>query len=70
MVPASRGGTICRDFRECRDLITTGLNFDYEGASGSVDLGTNGDVDSGRFDQFRFDDDGRDTTFATVTTTR
>ena len=60
MTDTSRGGTQCRTIDTCLALVNEGLNLDYEGASGSVDLTDSGDVMSGYFDQFRLDATGYD----------
>ncbi len=60
MIATSRGGTTCTAFAMCADLLGQGLNIDYDGASGPVDLTSTGDVDSGYFDRYTFDASGRD----------
>jgi branched-chain amino acid transport system substrate-binding protein len=39
----SEGGTKCTTFAKCADLISQGKNIDYDGLSGPVDFGSNGD---------------------------
>jgi branched-chain amino acid transport system substrate-binding protein len=43
----SEGGTECRGFAECADLLTAGQNIDYEGPSGSVSFDADGDAGRG-----------------------
>jgi ABC-type branched-subunit amino acid transport system substrate-binding protein len=45
----SRGGTPCTGFAECRDLLRLGVDIDYVGRSGPLDLNGNGEPSSGRF---------------------
>lgn len=60
----SRNGTHCATYKECAALLGQNRNIDYDGASGSVDLNSHGDVTSGRFEQFGFDGTGRDVTLS------
>jgi branched-chain amino acid transport system substrate-binding protein len=60
MESTSRGGAVCHDFGQCIALAKQKLNLDYEGASGPVDLLATGDVETGWFDEFTFDETGRD----------
>jgi branched-chain amino acid transport system substrate-binding protein len=60
VISVSRGGAPCTSFVACRDLIRQGLNIDYVGTSGALDLDDYGDVSSGSFEQFSFDAAGRD----------
>ncbi|MCU1392609.1 MAG: putative transporter substrate-binding protein [Ilumatobacteraceae bacterium] len=56
----STGGSACSTFVDCSALIGEGRNIDYEGPSGKLALGTNGDPSSAVFDEFSFDVTGRD----------
>ena len=56
----STGGSVCTTFAECRRLIAQGRNINYEGPSGRLTLGSDGDVSAGLFDEFSFDSTGRD----------
>lgn len=56
----SSGGRICLSFSECASLIRQGLQIDYNGLSGSVDLSSTGELTRGWFREFRFDDSGRE----------
>jgi branched-chain amino acid transport system substrate-binding protein len=61
MASVSVGGSVCRSFEACADRIGRGLQIDYEGPSGNTELSTRtGDPTSGRFEVFRFDDNGVD----------
>ncbi len=61
MASVSVGGSVCRSFEACADRIGRGLQVDYDGPSGNAELSTRtGDPTSGRFEVFRFDDDGVD----------
>ncbi|MCU1364908.1 MAG: putative transporter substrate-binding protein [Ilumatobacteraceae bacterium] len=56
----SSGGSVCTTFAECVALIGKGRNIDYDGPSGRLALGESGDPSSGVFDEFSFDETGRD----------
>jgi branched-chain amino acid transport system substrate-binding protein len=58
----SRGGTTCRDFPTCAELLSEGRNIDYNGPEGVLRLDANGDLTVGSFERFSFDDTGRDVT--------
>ncbi|CAN5718599.1 ABC transporter substrate-binding protein [soil metagenome] len=60
MQGASSGGSVCRRYETCRDLIAAGRNIDYEGPGGVLELDENGDPSRARFDVFAFDVDGVD----------
>ena len=66
MQDVSRNGTPCSTFKECSALLGQNRNIDYDGASGTVDFDHNGDVTSGRFEQFGFDSTGRDVTLSNL----
>lgn len=51
---ASSGGEPCA-LVGCVALAAAGTDVDYEGASGPVDLDSDGDVSSGRYDRWRWD---------------
>lgn len=67
----SSGGETCRTFETCRTGLTAGREIDYDGLATSfaVQIGTDGDPDRGRYDQFRFEA-GIDDTERTVTVSR
>jgi branched-chain amino acid transport system substrate-binding protein len=58
----SRGGTTCRDFPACAELLAEGRNVDYNGPEGVLRLDGNGEVTLGAYERFSFDDTGRDVT--------
>ena len=55
----TRGGRTCLSFAECATLLGEGLNVDYDGASGPLDLQDCGSPSRGTFDVFGFDSTGR-----------
>lgn len=57
----SNRGTSCRSFPECIDLLAADRNIDYDGPSGEMSVGPNGDLGTAVFEQFGFVD-GRDVT--------
>ena len=63
MASVSAGGRICTTFAECADLIDQGLQIDYNGLSGNVDLSSTGDLTKAWFREFRFDETGREYIF-------
>ena len=56
----SVGGSVCATLAECKALIDEGRNINYEGPSGRLSLGSDGDVSAALFDEFSFDETGRD----------
>jgi branched-chain amino acid transport system substrate-binding protein len=62
MSAVSVGGSVCRSFAACADRIADGLQLDYNGVSGDLNLSARGDPRRARFELFRFDEDGRDET--------
>lgn len=62
----STGGSVCLTFAECKRLIAEGRNINYEGPSGRLVLGANGDLAAGLFDEFFFDGSGRDVTLRQI----
>lgn len=63
-------GSVCRRFSDCAPLLEAGLNIDYDGPGGSLDLGEDGDPRQARFDLFTFDGRGIDTKEATLVVRR
>ena len=61
VIAASRGGSACRTFTECADIIAAGLNIDYNGPTGTLSLDANGDPSIATFVTFGFDSDGNTT---------
>ena len=62
----SGGGSACESFEQCAALLANGRNIDYEGPGGLLQLGPNGDPTVARFDEFSFDNSGRDVTARTI----
>ncbi len=63
----SVSGSVCETFDECLTTIESGLQIDYNGPSGVTDLLTRtGDPSRATFDQFVFDDTGRDVLQRTI----
>ncbi|MBA2387666.1 MAG: ABC transporter substrate-binding protein [Acidimicrobiia bacterium] len=60
MQGVSSGGSVCRSYDTCRDLIAAGRNIDYEGPGGVLELDETGDSSRARFDVFGFDSNGID----------
>lgn len=55
-------GSSCFTFVECEALLAAGRNIDYEGADGLLTVGPNGDLVDGSYEQYSFDEAGRDIT--------
>lgn len=66
MASVSSGGRQCSTYEECSVLIDQGLQIDYTGRSGAVDLTATGDLSRAWFREFRFDDSGREYIFNEV----
>lgn len=61
MAAVSVGGSVCRTYQSCLDRLRDGLQIDYQGPSGRLELSTRtGSPTTGRFETFTFDDEGRD----------
>jgi branched-chain amino acid transport system substrate-binding protein len=56
----SVAGSACASFEECKMLLDENRNINYDGPSGRLALGANGDLSSAVFDEFSFDATGRD----------
>ena len=65
----SAGGSVCATFVQCADLLKQGRNVDYEGPTGVLVLGKSGDPSAGEFEEFNFDDTGRDVLVQDITVT-
>lgn len=66
MQSTSTGGTSCTTFADCEELLETGRNVDYDGPSGLVRLGSNGDTTRGAFDLFGFDMFGNEVALGSI----
>jgi ABC-type branched-subunit amino acid transport system substrate-binding protein len=62
----SAGGIECTTFGECLDVLKTRSDFDYDGISGPVNFGANGDTSPASFGLYRYDADGRFSRVGTV----
>lgn len=60
-------GSTCSTFAMCSALISDGRSIDFGGADGLLTISQQGDPVSARFDQFSFDDQGRDITTQLIT---
>ena len=67
VVQTSRAGVDCRNFTECAKDLAEGRNIDLNGASGRIELQSNGDAGYGVYDVWVFGDDGKDQTVKTKT---
>lgn len=56
----SSGGGACKTFDQCADALAEGLNVDYEGPEGDVEIGLDGNRARANYSMFRFDDQGID----------
>lgn len=60
-IPAlTAGGSGCNDYTACVTLQQGGRNVDYDGPSGQLQIGTDGDLTRAVFDVFGFDERGVD----------
>lgn len=68
MAAVSAGGAPCASFADCASQRDQGFDFDYEGPSGLTELVVRrGDPRIARFQEFVFDETGRDVTTDTFT---
>jgi branched-chain amino acid transport system substrate-binding protein len=58
LISVTSGGTKCTSFGDCYDLLVAGEDIDYDGASGPLDFGPNGEPGIGTYDIFTYDADG------------
>ena len=66
MASVSSGGRLCSTYADCAALIDQGLQIDYNGRSGAVDLSSTGDLSRAWFRELRFDESGREYIFNDV----
>jgi branched-chain amino acid transport system substrate-binding protein len=64
VVQLTNGGTQCASFIACINQLRNERAIDYDGPSGSLDIGPDGDPTVGVFDVYRFDERGLDVTAA------
>jgi len=69
VVNVSRAGVDCRNFTECAKDLAEGRNIDLNGASGRIELLSNGDASYGVYDVFAFGPDGKDQSLGVKTET-
>ncbi len=62
ILQVTSGGTSCDSYTDCVAQLDGGRTIDYDGPSGELDLGRNGDPTLGLFDVYRFDGRGLDIT--------
>jgi branched-chain amino acid transport system substrate-binding protein len=61
MASVSSGGRVCATFEDCARIVESGLQIDYAGLSGPIELSTaSGDLVRATFNEFRFDAFGND----------
>lgn len=58
MAEVTSGGTECKTFAECKELLDAGEDIDYQGASGDLTLNDAGHVVSGAYDVWEYDAEG------------
>jgi branched-chain amino acid transport system substrate-binding protein len=63
----SSGGSTCRRFSSCAELLADGRSIDLDGASGDLELQDDGDVGVAFYDLFEYDEDGLDQSKDTIT---
>lgn len=69
MVNISREGTKCTSFQECADLLEQGEDIDYDGASGAVDFIEEGEPETGMYEVWEIDAEGRVSTISSSEST-
>ena len=65
MSDVSELGLTCRDYAACLDITTAGLNVDYDGPGGNVELEPDGDPAMYSYDRWTFDAEGVDVPITT-----
>ena len=63
----SAGGSTCRRFGPCAELLAEGRSINLNGASGDLDLQDDGDVGVADYDVFEYDEQGQDMSTGTIT---
>lgn len=63
----SSGGSTCRRFAPCADLLAEGRSINLDGASGDLDLQDDGDVGVAYYDLFEYDERGVDVSKDVIT---
>lgn len=62
-ITVTEGGEKCNTFEACFALLQEGADIDYDGASGPLDFGSNGEPTIGTYDLFEYDAAGEAQTF-------
>ncbi|MEZ5175354.1 MAG: ABC transporter substrate-binding protein [Acidimicrobiia bacterium] len=63
MITVTKDGEKCTSFADCFALLQEGKDIDYDGASGPLDFGPNGEPTIGTYDLFEYDAEGAPQTF-------
>lgn len=63
MITVTRDGEKCNLFADCFALLQGGADIDYDGASGPLDFGSNGEPTIGTYDLFEYDAEGAPVSF-------
>jgi branched-chain amino acid transport system substrate-binding protein len=63
MISVTKDGEKCTTFDACFALLQEGADIDYDGASGPLDFGDNGEPTIGTYDLFEYDAEGSPETF-------
>ncbi|MGW0802859.1 ABC transporter substrate-binding protein [Nonomuraea sp. NPDC002799] len=59
LAEVSKGGTKCKSFKECVDLLKAGTDIDYEGVSGPVEFNEAGDPAVATIGIYQYGDDNK-----------
>lgn len=62
VINVTKGGEKCTLFEDCFNLVMEGKDIDYDGASGPLDFGPNGEPGIGTYDVFLYDAEGNPAT--------
>ena len=63
MITVTKDGEKCNLFADCYALLEQGMDIDYDGASGPLDFGPNGEPTIGTYDLFEYDASGSPVAF-------
>ncbi|MDH3756068.1 MAG: amino acid ABC transporter substrate-binding protein, partial [Acidimicrobiia bacterium] len=58
IVEVTRGGEKCSTFAECKELIASGADIDYDGAAGPLEFLDAGEPGAATYDIYLYDADG------------
>ena len=62
----TKGGEKCSLFEDCFNLLMTGADIDYDGASGPLDFGPSNEPGIGTYDVFLYDAEGGTSTLLQI----